>query len=517
MNRIVQKACVVVLGLTVIQLYAVRPEPAIIKFETNDGQIFELPREVVLQAETLSELMEDVGLMRAETIALPETIGDRPGSLISKRTFEQVVQIMRAFEANKNLKGKALLDAVGKNVSFLASGLLVPDYFSLLYAFNYLNFKPGLQLVARTMAVNPALREYAQKEFARIDKDTREGFLKEIARYYFLAWGQDLPGVNRDTYGFSVREYLDYQPALIERAKMTGKLAEVIPTGGVRESQVPKLVLSKGRINNLDGLQDLVGIDTIQILDLRENQITESSLSILNDLANLRAIYLADNRIRELKHGIFNHLINLQTLFLTNNQLTEDSLAGLANLPKLRMLELSGNQIKVLLPNNFKGLSGLTSLYISHNQMREIRTGAFKELSVLSRLDLGVNQLTMLSPNIFSGCTTLSYINLSGNQLTNLPKDIFNEITNVYTGNNRLNFLDLSNNRLSTLPEGVFENTTGLLQIKLGGNQFVTLLPALFNGLRFLQELDLTGNPLSNESRAQLEEALQRRNVNLKF
>lgn len=515
MNRIVQKACVVVLGFTVMQLYAVRPEPAIIKFETSDGQIFELPREVVLQAETLNELMEDIGLMRAETITLPETIGDRPGSLISKRTFEQVVQIMKAFEANKNLKGKALFDAIQKDIFAVRGGFQNPV--ALLYAFNYLHFKPGLQLIARFMASDPQLIEAAQKEFARIDKDTRQGLLKEIARYYFLLTLKDLPIVNRDSYGFSVREYLDYQPALIERAKMTGKLAEVIPAGGVREFQVPKLVLSKGRINNLDGLQDLVSIDTIQILDLRENQITESSLSILNDLTNLRAIYLADNRIRELKHGIFNHLINLQTLFLTNNQLTEDSLAGLANLPKLSMLELSGNQIKVLLPNNFKGLSGLTLLYISHNQMREIRTGAFNELPALRRLDLGVNQLSELSPNIFAGRVFLNYINFAGNQLTNLPKDIFNEITNVYTGNNSLMFLDLSNNRLSAFPQGIFEDTPQLLQIKLGGNQFVTLPPALFNRTRFLQELDLTGNPLSNESRAQLEEALQRRNVNLKF
>ena len=200
----------VVLGMP---LRAVSPDCLTIKYETHDSQIFEVPREIALQSETLNDLMEDVGLWGAETIALPETISNQPGALISNATFARMIQIMRAFNDHKNLKGRALYDAVQNNVGELQNPFL------LLRGFNYLNYKLGIQLIARLIAGSDLLLNQAQAQLMSVDANTRAGLFKEVARYYFLLYGRDLPGIDQASYGFSIKEYLDYQPALIEKGR----------------------------------------------------------------------------------------------------------------------------------------------------------------------------------------------------------------------------------------------------------------------------------------------------------
>ncbi len=411
------------------------------------NQKFEVPQSVAFEAVTLKQMAEDLGL--ADDIEL--------SAQISPEVMGNIAQIMWSYQSHNNLMGKALLDALEKDVRLKDIPLI-----NLLQAFNYLDFPVGLALAARALAARPTtLRAFM---YMKNLKDLRP----LVAKYYYLLNKKDLAGVDDKSYGFSIQDYLDYQPDVIA-AKRNGN----------------QLYLSKMRLNSLEGFGRIPDIANLQWLHLNDNQLSALPAGIFTGLANLQQLDLRNNQLSALPVGVFTGLATLQWhLDLNNNQLSSLP-AGIFNgLATLQRLSLYNNQLSALPAGIFNGLDNLQSLYLQNNQLSSLPAGIFNGLATLQGLFLGNNQLSILPAGIFNGLATLQQLYLNNNQLSTLPTGIFNGLAT-------LKWLFLGNNQLSILPEGIF------------------------NGLAELQRLNFNGNQLSDGNKKELRDALPGVNIEL--
>ncbi len=233
---------------------------------SSEGEEFGVPREIALQSETLKGLLE----APSEESATNQI----PFSSISNETMADLSQVMKALYKHKDLKGAALFDAI-------ASEVKVQDPMALLQAANFLDLKPLTEFIARLIVSNPAMRSQISKMISSLSIGTT----KELARYYYLITGTNLPGVDENSYGFSIQDYLDYQPQRVTANREA--------LGGL------SLHLNGLRLNSLDGLANI------------------------QELSNLARLYLNNNQLSNIAPGTFLGLTNLRDLYLNNNQLTD--------------------------------------------------------------------------------------------------------------------------------------------------------------------------------------------------
>lgn len=164
----------------------------------------------------------------------------------------------------------------------------------------------------------------------------------QIAKLYYLITGNDFLGVDRAKIGFSVRDYLDYKPDIIQARKTPNDLD-----------------LSSLRLQDLDGLQNIAGLNNLQEPSLRNNQLTQLPAGIFQGLNNLQFLSLEDNQLTQLPAGLFQGLNNLRELNLRNNQLAQlpaGLFQGLNNLQRLyleniQLTDENKKQIRQALPN----------------------------------------------------------------------------------------------------------------------------------------------------------------------
>ncbi len=134
--------------------------------------------------------------------------------------------------------------------------------------------RPGIQLLARFVA---SRLEYldsiatsilprsnfspeGQRAYAQSKERVRglEDLFPEIARYYYLMREENIRGLDEQSYGFSLRDYLEYRPSVIaQRRNCGGKWLD----------------LSSLRLFDLDGLCELS--DFPEVLRICYNHLTE--------------------------------------------------------------------------------------------------------------------------------------------------------------------------------------------------------------------------------------------------
>jgi hypothetical protein len=271
--------------LTCISIYpAVAPQKDTVKLILDEQHTYVVPRSVAMQAESIKAVSEEFESEK----------GIQLSSQLDPKNMEFVLQIMWSLYRHHNKHNKALLDAVENEVR------LRPDIFknpyTLLKTMNYLGFKPGIQLLARNIA--------ARKELVKQMGDQLQGLpeLRSfIAHYYFLLTGNNLPNVDVGSYGFSIQDYLDYQPQIITK----NHFYLIAPGQPKIIGQKQLLYLEKLRLNSLDGLQNVPGVAYVQELRLDNNQLTDLAPNVFAGLANLRSILLSHNQLtQENKHQI---------------------------------------------------------------------------------------------------------------------------------------------------------------------------------------------------------------------
>jgi Leucine-rich repeat (LRR) protein len=469
-------------GMQPVQYLRNAQQEILIQLVSSEKTSVFVPRESALQAATLATILnppqEAGAFQEAQTKSIPLRI-------IDTATLEIIGQIMHSADRHSQLKGKAFLEAISKEITIADE-----RFISVLNACNFLDYAPGIRLIAMEMINKPAIINHVIKSIQtnQLSDDTA----KQIAKIYYLITQKDLEGVDKKpivTIGFSIRDYLEYLPDVIKKRKTETELD-----------------LSGLRLNDTDGLRDIPDLNNLQYLYLHNNQLTELSATLFNGLNNLQVLWLYNNQLTQLPATLFKGLNNLREIYLYDNQLTQLPATLFNGLNNLQVLWLYSNQLTQLPATLFNGLNNLQEVLLSNNQLTELLATLFNGLNNLRVLHLDNNQLTELSAMLFNGLNNLREIYLYDNQLTQLPATLFN-------GLNNLQILYLHDNQLTQLPATLFNGLNNLRYLSLSNNQLTELPGTLFNGLNNLQYLSLSNNQLTDANKEQIMNALPGVNI----
>uniref|UniRef100_A0A665WD44 Slit homolog 3 (Drosophila) n=1 Tax=Echeneis naucrates TaxID=173247 RepID=A0A665WD44_ECHNA len=289
-------------------------------------------------------------------------------------------------------------------------------------------------------------------------------------------------------------------------------------------------------------------------LRLNDNEIAVlETVGMFKKLPNLRKINLSNNKLRDIREGVFDGAGGVLELLLTGNKLTGLQGRMFRGLTGLKTLMLRSNQISCIDNSTFTGLSSVRLLSLYDNRISSIAPGAFSTLHSLSTINLLSNPYVcdchlawlgqwlkktrvvsgnprcqkpaflkeipiqdVATPDFTcdgaedNGCLPTSgcpdactcsdgVVRCSNRGLHSLPKGIPKDTTE----------LDLSNNSISTLAPYTFSNMTQLATLidfsnhspslstrTLHGNDLSTIPEGAFNHLTSLSHLALGANPL---------------------
>jgi len=249
--------------------------------------------------------------------------------------------------------------------------------------------------------------------------------------------------------------------------------------------QISNAKISKVSPNAFRGLED-----TLQGLNLADNELTEVPVETLRTLRLLSSLDVTNNNIQYVPNNAF-VTIRLKTLKFSDNNITlaDGAFNGLEQ--SLKNLNLKGCQLKSV-PKALSNLAGLAFLDLAQNSIRDLGSGKLSGLSSLTALNLERNVIQKLSPAVFYGINdTLSSLSLLNNLLTGYP-------TQAITSLSELRVLDLGFNLLRLLPNDAFSGINSLTLLALDGNPMSTLPEEAFKHLNSsLRGLSLGGRFLT--------------------
>ncbi len=221
---------------------------------------------------------------------------------------------------------------------------------------------------------------------------------------------------------YSVADYIN------DHIRTHGKQPQITTSNGL-----VTLKLKNQRLTDLEGLQLIKNINTVQYLDLGYNQLTTIQPGTFNGFDNLINLNLFDNQITTIHVNTFNGLTNLQDLNLGKNQITTLHAHTFNNLTNLQDLNLGTNRITTIQTNTFNSLTSLRKLGLYNNQITTLHANIFNSLTNLRKLGLYNNQITTLHANIFNSLTSLQTLNLGKNKLTTIQPTMFSSLNNLQT------------------------------------------------------------------------------------
>ena len=160
--------------------------------------------------------------------------------------------------------------------------------------------------------------------------------------------------------------------------------------------------------------------DTIRVIDLDNNNITEFDLEILiNVFPNLKAIALRKNQINDINPATTQNNKLLKVDLCENRlELKENVFFQFSLLTHLYLCE---NGIRQMPEKVFNGLEQLKFLDLSNNKIFSLQVSSFSQLRNLETLDLSYNAIETWVPDDFLWQEKLNVLNIKGNQLKSLP------------------------------------------------------------------------------------------------
>lgn len=267
-----------------------------------------------------------------------------------------------------------------------------------------------------------------------------------------------------------------------------------LPENVFRGLKISNLQLNNAKLSQISANAFRGLEDTLQGLNLGDNELTEIPVETLRTLRLLSSLDLTGNRIQYVPNNAF-VTIRLKTLKLSDNNLTlgDGAFSGLEQ--SLKNLNLKGCHLKEI-PRALSSLAGLAFLDLAQNSIRDLGSGSLKGLASLTALNLERNVIQKLEGDVFYGVNdTLSSLSLLNNLLTSYP-------TQAITSLSELRVLDLGFNLLRLLPEDAFSGITSLTLLALDGNPMSSLPEAAFTNLNSsLRGLSLGGRFLTCDCR----------------
>lgn len=150
---------------------------------------------------------------------------------------------------------------------------------------------------------------------------------------------------------------------------------------------------------------------------------------------DVRSLSFRQNKIRKIEARAFLDLTSLERLDLSDNKLTKEAIQRevfegpysanqLEPMKNLKWLSLDNNDIHALDPDVFDHLSNLEVLFLSHNPFKVIdlnTESAISSLNTLKVLDMSFMELRKLPEYMLHAPRSLVTLNLTGNLFTVLP------------------------------------------------------------------------------------------------
>ena len=212
-----------------------------------------------------------------------------------------------------------------------------------------------------------------------------------------------------------------------------------LPENVFRSLKISNLQLNNGKISKIspDAFRGLE--DTLQGVNLADNDLSEVPVETLRTLRLLNSLDLTNNKIQYVPNNAF-VTIRLKTLKLSDNNLTiaDGAFSGLEQ--SLKNLNLKGCSLKEV-PKALSSLAGLAFLDLAQNSIRELGDGLLSDLSSLTALNLERNVIQTLHPAVFYGVNdTLSSLSLLNNLLTSYPTQAITSLSELRVSRNNFKF-----------------------------------------------------------------------------
>ncbi|XP_035756100.1 podocan [Egretta garzetta] len=258
--------------------------------------------------------------------------------------------------------------------------------------------------------------------------------------------------------------------------------------------------------------EELARLYRLETLNLQNNRLTSKGLpeEAFEHLENLNYLYLANNKLTVAPKFLPNTLIsadfaanyltkiygltfgqkpNLRSVYLHNNKLSD---AGLPDnmfngSDNVEILIMSSNFLKYV-PKNLP--PALYKLHLKNNKLEKIPKGAFSELTGLRELYLQNNYLTNegMDNETFWKLSSLEYLDLSSNNLSQIPSGLPRNIV----------LLHLEKNAIKVIGRDVLTQIKNLEYLLLHNNKLKArgIHPLAFHGLKKLHTVHLYNNML---------------------
>ena len=185
-------------------------------------------------------------------------------------------------------------------------------------------------------------------------------------------------------------------------------------------------------------------LQSLSILNLSRNNLTNSCLEVINTIPSLRELRLADNMIEGVLDSDAFSMESLDTLDLNNNAITELP-STFASAPNIRKLFLAGNKISALSFDSRTKLK-LVELDVSRNKLSSTLLGCGVSMQGMRVLDASNNALTKLCDNETLDMPELQVLRIEENRLRLIP--------NLSSCIKLVNLSAAANN-ISDLPDGM--------------------------------------------------------------
>jgi len=252
--------------------------------------------------------------------------------------------------------------------------------------------------------------------------------------------------------------------------------------------------------NQISDLTPLSGLTDLMYLNLSNNQIT--SISALSSLTGLIQLYIYTNSISDVT--ALSGMNSLTFLNISGNNVT--NLNPITSLPNLGTVVLTSNGITNISP--LVVMTPLVQLYLDYNPVADFTP--LSSMPQLQSLCLNSTQIADLTP--ISGLTNLTLLMLNFNPISDVsPLTGLSSLTSLYLSRNDitdasplaaltgLTHLDLGENQVTDITG--FDALINITNLDLASNYIAGIQPLSDNtGLGTNDEVDLTGNPLSNDA-----------------
>lgn len=270
------------------------------------------------------------------------------------------------------------------------------------------------------------------------------------------------------------------------------------------------MTLSWNHIKSLNRA-DMVNASSLEVLDLGNNFVLWIENDTFAAMPDLQWLDLSGNVLVRISEKTFpsvtlryldvseNYDLDRSTVFQPFEQLVELNVAGNAELApivlgsgsRIRLLDASRTNLTEV-PIAPAPLLG--SLILSGNVIRAVNSGDLDGFPLLRLLNISDNRIDAVEDDAFGRLDLLTVLDLSGNALTTVPRSL----------PSRLETLNLQDNKIEQLRADDFDGCKLLKILNLRRNNIQHIQDYAFTQLLFLENFDLSENPIKMITREML-------------